>query len=81
MEDGEYYHIMLNDLERLERVHHHIGHREELRRQQERGYSPFISGFRLALSGAIKSGLDRLHVGVSWNEGRRRKSVASVGSL
>ncbi|KAK4163909.1 hypothetical protein QBC43DRAFT_55016 [Cladorrhinum sp. PSN259] len=88
MEDGEYYHMMLNDLERLERVHHHTSHPSEhselLTRNlnQQSSQNPFISGIRVALNNALKSGLEKLHVGRRGREEywRKRGSWSSRGS-
>jgi hypothetical protein len=79
MEDEEYYHVMLNDLERLERVHHHVDHRDsKIRRERLR--NPFISGIRFALNGAISSGLARLRLGAAWHDGQRMSSGTVIGA-
>ncbi|KAK3984574.1 hypothetical protein QBC44DRAFT_11599 [Cladorrhinum sp. PSN332] len=87
MEDEEYYHMMIDDLERLERVHHHTSHPSEhelLTRQmnQQPLHNPFVSGLRLALNNALKSGMEKLHVGRRGREDywRKRGSWSSRGS-
>ncbi len=79
MEDEEYYHVMMHDLERLERVHHHVDHGESSMRR-ERLHNPFISGLRFALNDAISSGLARLHLGAVWHDGKRRNNGTVVGA-
>ncbi len=75
MEDEEYYHMMLTDLERLERVHHHNDPVPELeprpsttrRRdsissvlQRHMHTSHWMSELRTAFSGAVRVGIDAL---------------------
>ncbi|KAK4649863.1 hypothetical protein QC762_704430 [Podospora pseudocomata] len=63
MEDEEYYHMMLDDMERLERVHHHVSHPADYQlaeQHQHRAHNPFISGLRVAINSAFKSGLEKL---------------------
>ncbi|KAK4202164.1 hypothetical protein QBC40DRAFT_277076 [Triangularia verruculosa] len=62
MEDEEYYHMMLEDMERLERVHHHVSHPSGYQQpdQSSHTHSPLISGLRLAINSAFKSGIERL---------------------
>lgn len=67
MEDEEYYHMMVEDMERLVRVHHHVEPPDPARRQ-ERLHSPWVSGLRLALNDAIKAGLERLNWAAMWKE-------------
>lgn len=56
MEDEEYFFMMLEDMERLERVHHH--HQEfpdtRIPPPNDRLHSPWVSGLRLALNEAVK---------------------------
>ena len=80
MEDEEFYHCMLDDLERLERVHHHVEF-VETGRQAERDidhdapHSPLLSGLVSAVGGAVKMTFETLAHKVS--EGGRRWSVSS----
>ncbi|KAK4214271.1 hypothetical protein QBC37DRAFT_421544 [Rhypophila decipiens] len=84
MEDEEYYHMMMDDLERLERVHHHREPDAEFlaweARQQGQSHhqhhlsrrdsltSPLLSGLRVAITGVVKAGIDAA---------KRRASVGS----
>lgn len=82
MEDEEYYRMMMDDLERLERVHHHqepaansplsaeweTARQHQIRRRDSSTTSPWISGIRVAITGAVKAGIDAA---------RRRTSVVS----
>ena len=75
MEDEEYYHMMQDDLERLERVHHHHSQYFNQRTSQPGDkpvHSALISGLRLAVLGAVKAGLDVVGTG---RDGKRRKSI------
>ncbi|KAK0639818.1 hypothetical protein B0T16DRAFT_423775 [Cercophora newfieldiana] len=77
MEDEEFYHFMLDDLERLERVHHHIEPPPTkpftLKSfATEHTHSPLISGFVSTLSGAVKTKLEAVAAKVAE---RRRSSV------
>ncbi|KAK4451040.1 hypothetical protein QBC34DRAFT_323422 [Podospora aff. communis PSN243] len=78
MEDEEFFHCMLDDLERLERVHHHSEfppfYRYNTRTvESEHTHSPLLSGIVSALSGAVKTTIEAVTAKVS----ERRKSVAS----
>jgi hypothetical protein len=72
MEDEEYYHMMLDDMERLERIHHHnlpsLDTPISPQAQQERLQSPWISGLRVAFDAILRSGLERFHLGAAWHE-------------
>jgi hypothetical protein len=71
MEDEEYYHMMLADMERLERIHHHLPVPDTPRTQrpqQERLHSPWISGLRVAMDGVVRAGLERFHLRAAWHE-------------
>jgi hypothetical protein len=59
MEDEEYYHMIVEDMERLVRVHHHV-ERPDLPRRQARLHSPWASALWLVLSGAIIKALKQL---------------------
>ncbi|KAK4109302.1 hypothetical protein N656DRAFT_783209 [Canariomyces notabilis] len=73
MEDEEYYHLMLSD---LERVHHHLQFPEPQSRGRnsvpvvvrERQHNPSISGIRVVLNEAFRYGYERL--GGTRNEGK-----------
>lgn len=78
MEDEEYYHLIVEDLEQLERVQHHREPDAEFleweaarRQQQEFVTSPWTSGVRVAISGAVKAGI------AAAKKTAKRKSVAS----
>ncbi|KAK4460183.1 hypothetical protein QBC42DRAFT_156787, partial [Cladorrhinum samala] len=75
MEDERYYQMMVDDLERLERVHHHVSHPpaashaqplsehellDGMHQQQQSIQTPFISGLRVAIKGAVRAGVERL---------------------
>ena len=76
MEDEEFYHCMINDLERLERVHHHVEH-PPTKLFNIKTFSinhtpsPLISGFVSTLSGAVKTKLETVAAKVA----ERRRSV------
>lgn len=76
MEDEEHYHLMIEDLERLERVHHHREPDAQFlqweARQQESVTNPWVSGIRFAISGAVKAGIE-----AAKRTAERRRSVAS----
>ncbi|KAK3302781.1 uncharacterized protein B0T15DRAFT_315031 [Chaetomium strumarium] len=90
MEDEEYYHMMLEDMERLTRVHHHYPSLPNTRdpsparqphhqQQQPQPHSPWVSGLRLALDNALNAGLERLRSARAGQDGRRG-STGSTGS-
>ncbi|KAK4238045.1 hypothetical protein C8A03DRAFT_33945 [Achaetomium macrosporum] len=85
MEDEEYYHMMLEDMERLTRVHHHYPSlpntrdpsptRQQPHQQQpqqpQQPHSPWVSGLRVALDNALNAGLERLRFARGGHDGRR----------
>jgi len=80
MEDEEFYQFMLDDLERLERVHHHVEF-VETRRQAERDidhapHSPLLSGLMSVVGGAVKTTFEALAHKVT--EGGRKWPVSSA---
>ncbi|KAK4118413.1 hypothetical protein N657DRAFT_651322 [Parathielavia appendiculata] len=79
MEDEGYYHMMLHDMERLERIHHHVEVPDtaSARPQRVQPYSPRISGLWASLDGAVKGGLERFHLSRAWHE---RKSDRTIDS-
>jgi len=79
MEDEEFFHCMLDDLERLERVHHHAEFPPIYRYNartfgDEHTHNPLLSGVVSALSGAVKTTIEALAAKVSE---RRKLPVAS----
>ncbi|KAK3331638.1 hypothetical protein B0T19DRAFT_84140 [Cercophora scortea] len=73
MEDEEYYHMMVSDMERLHRTYHHINRSEEqldaaaaelprfntsMSSAAGRIHNPLMSGIQLAISGAAKASLN-----------------------
>jgi hypothetical protein len=65
MEDEEYYHRMVEDMERLVRVHHHVERPDPPRRQRSLR-SPWASGLWLVFSGAIREALTQLRWAAMW---------------
>ncbi|KAK3358172.1 hypothetical protein B0T25DRAFT_541069 [Lasiosphaeria hispida] len=88
MEDEEYYHMMLDDLERLERVHHHpeflpgpswqqrntAKDTATITNMQKHTSGPWLSGLRVAVTGTVKASVDLLMGSIV--EGRSRMSTA-----
>jgi len=78
MEDDEYYRMMMEDLETLERVHHH---QESRPTQQHRklssaeDHSPWISGLRMAFHGVARTSIDVVRTKAA--SVKRRMSFAS----
>ncbi|KXX78130.1 hypothetical protein MMYC01_205101 [Madurella mycetomatis] len=76
MEDEEFYHFMLDDLERLEQAHRHsqfpsarqLGAKDI---NGEHTHSPMLSGFVSALSNVVKTTMDTIAARIS----ERRKST------
>jgi hypothetical protein len=58
MEDEEYCHMMVEDMERLVRVHYHVERRDPPRKP--RLHRPWVSGLWLVLNDAIRTALTRL---------------------
>ncbi|KAK0712107.1 hypothetical protein B0H67DRAFT_306361 [Lasiosphaeris hirsuta] len=86
MEDEEYYHTMLHDLERFERIHHHPEflppswqYQDTAKAtrtttvMQKHANSPWLSGLRVAAGGAVRASVGVL-VGCNV-EGRRTMST------
>ncbi|KAK4180219.1 hypothetical protein QBC36DRAFT_41603 [Triangularia setosa] len=86
MEDEEYYHMMLDDMERLERVHHHVSYPSDYQQakqhHQQHTHSPFISGLRVAINSAFKSGMEKLQaVSLSSPTRTTDEEVQGLGSI
>jgi hypothetical protein len=64
MEDEEYYHMMVEDMERLVRVHRHVERLDPPLKQ--RLHSPWVSGLRLVLNDVIRTALTRLRWAAMW---------------
>lgn len=62
MDDQGHFHMMLEDMERLERVHYHHKH-PDIRptSQQQPSHNPWVSGLRVMVNDAVRSGLEKLH--------------------
>jgi len=84
MEDEAFYDFMLDDLERLERVHHHREFVPETQESDkavvgEHPHSPVISGIVSAVTGAVKTTVDAVAAKIH-DVTERRKSVVSGSS-